>query len=133
DSNYVYSKCALHDALPIYDLKVNILRIPVSFKFDHALGEIDNLYGFPHVEYKYFPAISHGSGLQHQLAGLRNCHKIACYVGMRQRQRTAALHLFFKQWNDRSVRYEHITKPGNNKIGLAAGIAGIDVDFRGAL
>src|SRR5690606_36148415 len=98
------------------DFNVDIFGIMIPLESDHLLSQFDNLHRLPHIKNKYFTAFSHYRSLLYQLTGFGYRHKIAGYIWISDCQRPALEHLLFKQWNDRTIGTQYITKAGHNKI-----------------
>ena len=79
---------------------------------DHVLSQIKNPHGLPHVQYKKFTILCHGTAGQHQLAGLGYGHKVANDPLIRNRHRATIGDLLFEEGNYRTCRPQHIAKPG---------------------
>ena len=83
----------------------------------HAVGKINNLDGFAHVEDEDLTSLAHGAGFKNKAACLWNKHEVADDVGMSDLDRTALLDLFSKNRNDTSITAEDVAETSGNELG----------------
>ena len=92
------------------------LDICAATEADHLLGKVQDLHGFTHIEDVDLSSIAHGTGFQHQLAGLGDGHEVADDVRMRNRNGTTALNLLTEQRNHGTIGAQHIAKAGGDEL-----------------
>ena len=69
---------------------VDDLDVGAAGQVDEGAGDLDDLHGRAHVEHHDLAAAAHGTGLEHQLAGLGDEHEEALDVGVGDGDRATA-------------------------------------------
>ena len=85
------------------DLDLHIYARLVAVEAYQAVGQIHDLDRLAHVQHVDAAALRQTAGLQNELRGLGDGHKVADNIGMRDGHRAAALDLLLKQWDDAAV------------------------------
>ena len=100
---------------------VNFYILPLyqTRQANHVHRQICYFHGLPHVKDKDLSAGAYGAGLQDQLAGLWNGHKVTGNFWVGHRHRTSCRYLFTKNRDYRAVRPQHIPKTGGHESGVA--------------
>ena len=97
------------------------------------LGQVHDLDGLTHIQHKDLSPLAHGSGLQDQLTGFGNGHKVTLHVRMGYGHRSAFDDLFLEDRYHGSVRSQDIAKPHGDEVTLTGPAEVLDVEFRHAL
>ena len=90
--------------------RINDLDIIPLRPADQKPRNVGDLHRRAHVQHQSFTAAPDGSGLQHQLARLRNRHEEPSDVGMSDRYRTTFLDLPRERFQYRATRSEYIAE-----------------------
>ena len=93
----------LIEFLTLSQTRVFDLHVFRPGEVDHTLCQFRNTERLTHIKHEDLTAITLGTGLQHQLTGLRNQHEVAHDVLICDRHRTAVLNLFTEQGDHRAV------------------------------
>lgn len=100
----------------------------------HALGKIDNLDGFAHVEDEDLASLAHGACFKYKAASLWDEHEVADDVGMGNFDRTAILDLLAEDRNNASVAAEDVAETSGDELGgLLMVVESLTVDFTDTL
>src|SRR3984957_1666305 len=91
-----------------------------SHQIDHSPRQIPDPHRLAHVEHEYVAALSHRTGLNHELRGFRDGHEIADYLGMRDGDRPAGFYLLIEERHDRPRRGQDIAEPHHAKPSFTA-------------
>ena len=73
----------------------------VTAKANHSARKLDNANRFAHIQHKDVSARPHGTGLENQLSGLSNTHKVARDLWVSDRYRSPLFDLLSEKRHDR--------------------------------
>ncbi len=92
------------------------LDITRSGKIDHTLCKVGNANGLAHIEDEDLASLAHGTGFEHQLAGLGDEHEVADDIGVRDGDRTATTNLLAEDRDDRTIAAQDVAKTGGDEL-----------------
>src|SRR5450755_4561885 len=110
------------------EFDLDILIRPEPGQQDQVSGQVDDLHRLTHVQDANLAALADDSGLQHQLAGLRDGHEEAPHLGMRHGYRTACRYLSLEDRDDAAVGAEDISEAHGHVLGATV-LKGLQQEF----
>jgi hypothetical protein len=99
---------------------LDVLARRLAREGDEVAREVDDLHRLAHVEDEDLPALAHGAGLQHELAGLGDGHEVPLHLRVRHRDRPAGAICSWKMGTTEPVGAEHVAEAHGDEAGLAA-------------
>ena len=83
---------------------------------NHALGKVDYLDGFAHVEDEDFTAMTHGASFKDKSACLWDEHEVTDDVGVGDLDGATFLDLFAEDWDNGSVGSKDVTEARSDEL-----------------